>query len=213
MIRFLFAVLLAFLSVQPALAHKLKVFATVEGDAVAGYAFFIGGGRAMGAKWTAVEGKGKTLAEGRTDDRGRFRLVPPQPVTAAVRITVDTEEGHIASAVLPVTRFGDATAAGPATKAATPAVPNVTPPDRSAPRAAAAPTGDPEVVARLVDAAVQRQVEPLLERIEAMDSRLRFTDILSGIFLIIGLAGMALWARGLRSGKSGKDPRSGDGEA
>ena len=51
-------------------------------------------------------------------------------------------------------------------------------------------------LAALVESAVQRQVEPLLERIEQMDNRLRFTDIMSGIFLIIGLAGIGLWARG-----------------
>jgi nickel transport protein len=56
----------------------------------------------------------------------------------------------------------------------------------------------PEASADLVEAAVQRQVAPLLERIEMMDDRLRFTDVMSGIFLIIGLAGIGLWARGRR---------------
>lgn len=181
---------LMLLSAQPASAHKLKVFATVEGDTVAGYAFFIGGGRAMGAKWTAIEGENTPLAEGRTDAEGRFCLVPPRPVTAAIKITVDTEEGHIAGTVLPVARFGGVATAPPAAESATVITP-------SANRVA---TLGPEETARLVEAAVQREVEPLLKRIEEMDSRLRLTDILSGIFLIIGLAGMALWARGRKGG-------------
>jgi len=186
MTRLIFAVFFGLLTIQPALAHKLKVFATVEGDAVTGYAFFIGGGRAQGAKWIAAEGDDKALAEGRTDAEGRFSLVPPQPVTAEIRITVDTEEGHIASAVLPVTRFGGVAADMPdaATKTA------------AAPADNAASTPSAEETARLVEAAVQRQVEPLLERIEEMDSRLRYTDMLSGLFLIAGLAGMAMWALG-----------------
>ena len=49
--------------------------------------------------------------------------------------------------------------------------------------------------AALIEAAVQHQVAPLLERIEAMDDRLRLTDVMSGIFLIVGLAGIGLWAR------------------
>ena len=57
-----------------------------------------------------------------------------------------------------------------------------------------------EETALLVEAAVQRQVEPLLERIEAMDSRLRYTDMMSGLFLIAGLAGMVLWALGRKDG-------------
>lgn len=184
--RLVLAIVLSLLSVQPALAHKLKVFATVEGEAVTGYAFFIGGGRAQGAKWSAVEGEDTALVEGRTDAEGRFSLVPPQPVTADIRITVDTEEGHIASATLPVTRFGGAAAETPDAATETPATP--------AGEAAPAPTSDE--TARLVEQAVQRQVEPLLERIEEMDARLRYTDMLSGLFLIAGLAGMALWALG-----------------
>ncbi len=167
----------------PAAAHKLKVFATVTGDAVTGYAFFIGGGRAKGTPWVATEGTGEAFARGETDGEGRFHIVPPPPVTSDITVTVDTREGHIASATIPVARFGGE------------AAPPVTP-DAPAPVAAApADNGD---VAALVEAAVQRQVEPLLERIEEMDSRLRFTDIMSGLFLIVGLAGIALWARSRR---------------
>ena len=186
MTRLLLAIVLGLLSIQPALAHKLKVFATVEGEAVTGYAFFIGGGRAQGAKWRAVEGDDMPLGEGRTDAEGRFSLVPPGPVAADIRITVDTEEGHIASATLPVARFGGTVAETPDTTMTTAA----------APAGDTAPAPTSEETARLVEAAVQRQVEPLLERIEAMDSRLRYTDMLSGLFLIAGLAGMALWALG-----------------
>lgn len=190
MTRLPLAVFLALAAVQPALAHKLKVFATAEGDTVTGYAFFIGGGRAAGAKWSAVEGRDTPLAAGRTDDRGGFSLVPPQPVTADIGITVDTEEGHIAFAVLPAARFGGAAAAPAAaeTVAAT------------APATPATPVVAPDEIGRIVDAAVQRQVEPLLERIEEMDSRLRIVDILSGVFLIVGLAGTTLWARGRKGG-------------
>lgn len=186
MTRLILAILLGLLSIQPALAHKLKVFATVEGEAVTGYAFFIGGGRAQGAKWAAVEGDDAPLGEGRTDAEGRFSVVPPQPVTADIRITIDTEEGHIASAVLPAARFG-----GVASD-----VSEITTSAAAEPAEEAAPAPNSDETARLVEAAVQRQVEPLLERIEAMDSRLRYTDMMSGLFLIAGLAGMALWALG-----------------
>ncbi len=186
MTRLALSIVVSLLSIQPALAHKLKVFATIEGEAVTGYAFFIGGGRARGAKWNAVEGDDTPLGEGRTDAEGRFILVPPQPVTADIRVTIDTEEGHIASATLPVTRFGGV-AAEPS-EAETPTVA----------KKEAAPAS--EETALLVEAAVQRQVEPLLERIEAMDSRLRYTDMMSGLFLIAGLAGMVLWALGRKDG-------------
>jgi nickel transport protein len=172
--------------VAPAAAHKLKVFATVEGDALVGYAFFIGGGRAMDTPFVARTAAGAEVASGRTDGEGKFRVVPPPPVVSDIVVTVDTREGHIASATIPASRFG-----GRAAAAATSPPPGET-------TAAPPVVSDPgvEATAALVEAAVQRQVEPLLERIEAMDSRLRFTDALSGIFLIIGAAGIVLWFRG-----------------
>lgn len=159
----------------PATAHGLRLFARVEGQAVSGYAFFVGGGRPSGIAWSARIGE-KALAAGQTDEQGAFAFTVPEPVAAAVTISIDTGDGHVAALALAPARFGGAAAA-------------------SAPAsgASAEEAGTPDI-----EAAVARQVAPLLERIEAMDSRLRMTDILSGLFLIIGLAGMALWARSKR---------------
>lgn len=165
----------------PAQAHKLKVFATVEGGQVKGYGFFIGGGRAAEAVWTAKDPAGAALASGTTDGEGRFAFPAPQPPVDAT-VTVDTREGHVASVTLPAARFGGAT---PVPARAV---------DEPAPVAAADARLD-----AVVEAAVQRQVAPLMERIEQMDSRLRVADVMSGVFLILGLAGMALWAKGRRA--------------
>lgn len=175
--RLFLAVLLSILTVNPALAHSLRLFARIEGSEISGYAFFVGGGRPDNVVWIARTG-GKTLTSGRTDDQGRYRFTVPAPVTEAISVTVDTGEGHIATTTLSPERFGGA----------------VTAPAPAGP----APQGNarsPDATAMLVEQAVERQVAPLLERIEAMDARLRFTDLVSGVFLIIGLAGMALWAR------------------
>ena len=78
-------------------------------------------------------------------------------------VIVNAQDGHAATARVPASRFGGAEAA--AAPAAAPAGPPCRP---RAPR--------PRIEA-LVAAAVQREMLPLLERIEAMDSRLRFTDV------------------------------------
>lgn len=183
MIRLLLPLLLAMAFAGPAQAHKLKVFATVEGGEVTGYAFFIGGGRAAGAAWTAKDPAGTTLASGTTDGEGSFAFPVPQPPVDAT-MTVDTREGHVAAATLPASRFGGGAAVSPP------------PADGAAPAVEA--EGEARLAA-LVEAAVQRQVTPLMERIEQMDDRLRLADVMSGIFLILGLAGMALWAKGRRA--------------
>ena len=163
-----------------AYAHKLKVFAIVEDQQVHGYAFFIGGGRAAHANWQASAG-GNPLVAGHTDDQGRFAFAAPVPVADTV-VTVNTGEGHMASSGLPASRF-----LGIADPAAAD--------DPSAGPASGSP-GRNE--AALIEAAVQRQVAPLMERIEQMDSRLSLTDIVSGMCLILGLGGIALWVTGRR---------------
>ncbi|SOB89963.1 nickel transport protein [Rhodobacter sp. JA431] len=165
---------------SPAAAHGMKVFAKVVGGEVSGYGFFIGGGRPQGVTWQADMGA-TALAEGQTDATGGFAFAAPKAVTAPVIITLNTGDGHVARATLGPERFGAAPVAPPAQHENTPA-----------PAASA-----PDVTA-LVEAAVAREVAPLMERLEQMDNRMRMTDLMSGIFLIIGLAGMALWARGRR---------------
>lgn len=188
MIR-VFLVLLSILVAGPAAAHSLRLFAKVEGDKVSGYAFFIGGGRPAGVNWVAKMGE-QAVAAGKTGKDGDYSFAAPDAVTGGISITVDTGEGHIATTLLKPDRFSivGTTAAAPQVEAAT-----------SGEAAVPAPALSGDATAKLVEQAVERQVGPLLERIETMDARMRFTDIMSGIFLIVGLAGMALWARGRKT--------------
>lgn len=180
----LLAALLAICLAVPVAAHGLRVFATVEGSRVTGYGFFIGGGRPQGARWTAREGA-RRIAGGTTGADGGFAFEPDAPPRTVVTVTIDAGDGHQATATLPPARFGVVEAGG--SQAPAPA------------GATAARRPDADETALLVEAAVARQVAPLLERIERMDARLRLTDVLSGVFLILGLAGVALWLRGRRT--------------
>lgn len=163
MIRILLLLLTLFVA-NPAMAHGLKVFASAGPGEVTGYAFFIGGGRAMGAGWVATDAAGAEIGTGKTDDQGAFRVTVPDGVSA-VTVTVDTGDGHAGLATV---------------QALTPTAPA---------------SGD---IGLIVEAAVAKQVAPLEAKLTEMEAHMRFTDILSGIFLILGLAGMALWATGRR---------------
>lgn len=167
----------------PAEAHKLKLFATVEGDRVSGYAFFIGGGRAEGVDWSATSGSGGPIASGKTDDQGNYSFAVPGAQDAPVTVSVDTHEGHMASVTLGSGRFGGA------------------PEPVAAPESEPAGTDRDARMAALVEAAVARQVTPLAEQIEALQDRLRYADILSALFMIAGLAGAGLWLSGRRKGE------------
>ena len=238
--------LLFILLANTAQAHSLRLFAKVDDSQVTGYAFFIGGGRPADVKWVAKMND-KEIASGKTNAKGGYNFKVPESVVGDIVITVDTEEGHIATTRLALDRFGPISSQTPArvqkekkppitvTKLpperfnkAGPTISGQAPvslqgggspsttttkpvpehPGRTGPTNSQTPTRAPgeempsspvvpssEATSRMVEDAVQRQVGPLLERIEVMDARMRFTDVMSGVFLIIGLAGIGLWAR------------------
>ncbi|MEL5877229.1 cobalamin biosynthesis protein CbiL [Cereibacter sphaeroides] len=189
--------LLALLLAGPAAAHSLRLFAKVEGREVSGYGFFVGGGRPHGASWSARMA-GLPLARGETDAEGGFRFEVPEAVTGDVVIALDTGEGHMARVTLPPERFGGVPVPSGAIplKAGGPALPAAE--ERPSAPAPTEKAPSPEVLRAIVSQAVEAEVAPLLERIEQMDARMRVTDIVSGLFLILGGAGIALWARGRR---------------
>lgn len=189
-------ILACLLCATPAAAHNLRVFATVVGDRVEGYGFFVGGGRPSGVSWSARMGD-EPIASGTTDGEGRFAFDVTGAVNAPVTVTIDAGDGHAARATLAPDRFAGAAPTSPPADVPDTARDAVTPPPD-----AVAPPGEPAIgaedIAAMVEVAVARQVAPLLDRIEQLDARLRVTDLLSGLFFIIGLAGMALWALGRR---------------
>jgi nickel transport protein len=171
------AVVLAVLAATPAEAHRLRVFATVEGGGIEGYAFFVGGGRPEGAAVRFVRA-GAVVHATTTDAAGAFAWRPDAP--GPITVVVDPGGGHSAEVTLGAERFG----AAPAGDAA----------PASDEEAASAHALDPAIEAA-IEAAVARQIRPLLEAEAEAASRLRFNDVMGGIGMIVGLAGVALWAR------------------
>ncbi|MFZ2871412.1 carboxypeptidase-like regulatory domain-containing protein [Zavarzinia sp.] len=174
--RLILALLVLAATASPAAAHRLKLFATIEDGRIAGYAFFIGGGRPEGAAIIIRGADGQELYRGATDAEGRFAWTPPAAGTFVV--TADSRDGHVAEVRLGAERF--------------------TPPPSPAPDQAAMPATDTAAIEAAVDRAVARQIRPLLEAYDEAEGRLRFNDIMGGIGMIIGLAGAALWATSRR---------------
>jgi len=150
----------------PAEAHRLKLFAQATGENIAGYGFFIGGGRPQGADLLITTPDGKEVSRLKTGADGGFSFAPPAP--GRYHLSLAAGDGHFAELDIST----DGTVAAPA----------VTTPQASVPA---------DLDAR-IEAAVARQIRPLLEAYDAADGRVRFNDLLGGLGWIVGLAG--LWA-------------------
>lgn len=181
----------------PAEAHLLKVFATVEDGSVTGYAFFIGGGRPNGAMLIVRDQSGKELYRGNTDDKGGFNWQPPKP--QKMTVIVNAGDGHMAQATLDADQFDPAGASGVVSPPARTSEEEKSSPAAPLTPACTSPAEIETLVDRSVDRAVSRQVRPLLEAYAVADSRFRLNDIVGGVGMIFGLAGVALWISSRRS--------------
>ena len=69
---------LLLLSAVPATAHKVNVFAWVDGDRIYTQSKFSGGRKAKNATIEVYDRQGNKLLEGQTDDKGEFSFKIPQ---------------------------------------------------------------------------------------------------------------------------------------
>lgn len=153
----------------PAQAHKLKIFAGVDGDKISGFAYFPGGGKYGNGPVAVLDGQERHLADLTTDEAGAFTWQAAVPGTYQFVIT--TQDGHAARFTV---RTGTHAAAVPTAGEAEPSRP--------------APSSDLE---QLIDRAVARQLLPLREDLARSREETRLRDILGGIGYITGLFGIA----------------------
>lgn len=77
-----------------ALAHKLKVFATVQDGKISGYTYFAGGGKPKNATIIIKNRNDKILGKVKTDPEGRFSYTPQYQTDHL--ITMESKDGHTA---------------------------------------------------------------------------------------------------------------------
>ena len=83
----------------PASAHKVTIFAWVEGDTVHTQSKFSGGKVAKNAPVAVFDEEGNLLLEGHTDDGGRFSFKVPKDTT--LKVVLKASMGHLAEWTVP----------------------------------------------------------------------------------------------------------------
>ncbi|OKH89844.1 hypothetical protein [Thalassospira sp. TSL5-1] len=189
-------------------AHSFHVFALGDGDIIEGYAYFGGGARPHHAAFSIEGSDGKVLLTGQTNDNGEFRLRVDHLDDYTIR--ANTGDGHAASYIVKSSELADdlpkATATSPASVIALNATEdapntdialstNTGPSPTSSVIAPENPriTITAEQLSSLVSHAVAKQVNPLREQIVAYENKVRFSDIMGGLGIIIGIFGTIAW--------------------
>ncbi|MEG6506451.1 hypothetical protein [Nitratidesulfovibrio sp. 1201_IL3209] len=191
---------------HPALAHRVNIFAWVEGGAIRCESSFSSGNPARDAKVTAtLAGSGTVMGTAVTDAKGRCAL-PVTPELRAARadliIEVQAGEGHRNTWTMPAEEYLAAPVGMPTAPAQDDSKAVAPAPAAASPAGTAQPGGavlDEAALRRIVAEAVAEQVAPLRHSLAAMQSGgPRMADVAGGIGYIVGLAGIALWARSRR---------------
>ena len=190
---FVFVMLAVSLSAQVALAHKMSVFAHVDGQQIQGEVVAEGHDLMSGMKIAAYGPSGDTLAETVTDDKGQFTLTVTRRCDWKI---VASGGGHLASCVV---LAGELPPNLPAEQ------PDAH--DHEHPHDEAtmhdhghSHTGELEEP-NGEDEALRRQVIALREDIEKLRDKLRWQDIVGGVGYILGLMGVTFYFLGSRRGE------------
>ena len=194
----------------PALAHRVNVFAYVEGDEVVVECSY---SRSERVRFGDVEvfdvASGAALLAGKTDEKGEFRFPVPPAVRAAkadLRIVLKAGEGHQNATEVKAAEYLSAAPAPSAAPVATPAA-SAPPSQPAAPVAAAGPVAAPVLDAaaleRIVEAAVEKKIAPLRAMlVSEKEKGPGLTEIVGGLGWLMGLAGIAAYFAA-----KGKKPR------
>ena len=199
------ALLILFSLAGPAAAHKVIVFAWVNGNTIHTESKFSGGRKVKAGKIEVFDPQGKLLLSGKTNEQGEFSFPIPQP--SALKIVLSAGMGHRGEWTVSKDEIINAGAAG---STALPAdntedgkpVPAVT--AKTAARAPAAATGlSAEEIQQVVEKALDRKLEPVYRMLaEAREHKPTMTDVIGGIGYIIGLVGLASYMQARRQRKS-----------
>ncbi len=178
---------LIMLYATPLWAHKVSVFAWVEGDTVFTQSRFSGGKKPKNAVVTVFDPDSNLLLEGRTDNQGEFSF--PIPKRCALRIVLAGGMGHLGEWTVPVDEIPHAVQG--TTVGTAPAVP-----DQEGHTHAPTPVQalDQEQLLLAVEQALDRKLKPVIQMLS--DERQQgpsLNEILGGIGYIIGLVGLGAY--------------------
>ena len=183
------------LSSGNALAHKVIVFAWVEGDTVQGEGKFSGGKKAQNSEIIVWDLDGKELLRTRTNKKGEFSF--PIPAKTAMRIELIAGMGHKAEWTIPLEDINGTPTIKSAQNAETPPtepVKNTAPEQTAHPSASIDPAQLEAIVEKAVTKALNKKITPLTRMMADLDQKgPTINEILGGIGYIFGLMGVAMY--------------------
>jgi len=202
----LFTLLFILFSNMPAFAHKVTIFAWVEGDTIYTQSKFSKGRKAKGALVTVFDTEGNRLLEGTTDEKGECSFKIPKKT--GLKVVLKASMGHRAEWKIPVEEIAAAQASQNKTPEAGVISDITSPSNRTGSKAGAeqpisGSTGlQREEIKRLIDESLDQKLSPIISMLaDSQDQDPGISEIMGGIGYIFGLVGVALYFANRRKTK------------
>jgi nickel transport protein len=168
-----------------AAAHRVTVFAWVEGETVHTESKFSGGKPVNGGEILVYDLDGNPLLSGKTNEQGEFSFKIPKKT--GMKIVLQAGMGHRGEWTLPLSEIA------PHEPKPEPAVSQETPAGMSE---AGVPASSVSLdqIRRVLDQSLDQRLNPVLKMLsESRDKGPTLRDILGGIGYILGLMGLAAY--------------------
>lgn len=188
-----------FLGIDSAFAHRVNVFAWVEGDTIYVQSKFAGGRKVKSGKITVIDPQGVELLSGLTNDEGEFSFKIPKRTD--LKIVLNAGEGHRGEWTI----RADEMAQLPAGTAAQTGAEKDGPAEQkqSAVKSSAAEATTmadthlaPQELEAVIDSALDRKLKPLIRMLADMQQKgPGVKDIFAGIGYIFGLVGIVVYVQ------------------
>ena len=163
----------------PALAHKVMIFAWVEGSTVFTESKFSGGKKAINAPVVIFDKDGKKLLEGKTDNKGEFSFKVPK--LTDLRIVLNAAMGHKAEWTVPESEIREAGNILEKKSAVEPSGPTTVGLSK-------------EEVKKIVEDSLDKKLRPIVRMMtESKNNEPSITEIIGGVGYIFGLMGVAIY--------------------
>jgi nickel transport protein len=196
-VYFIFVISLFVFFRAPALAHKVTIFAWVEGDHIHTQSKFSDGKRIRGGDVVVFDLKGTHLLKGVTDENGMFSFKIPQ--MTELKIVLETSMGHAAVWTIPAKELPGSDIGSSISSivkkntVGTDAGSKHIKEDGKVAELATVKL-EREEIQEIIDTSLDRKLAPIIDMMaKTYDQGPRLTEIAGGIGYIFGLVGLALY--------------------
>ncbi len=181
--------------VEIAEAHRVNVFAWVEGDTIYLESKFPGGKPVTGGKIVVTDSQGAQLLTGETNDQGEFSFKVPK--RDDLTITLIAGMGHQAAWKITASEIqvGAAGDSAPIQASQDPGVPKAEMSQTAAEQPAVAPPAiGPAEIQQALEKALDKKLKPVIKMLaDAQQTGPSMRDVFGGIGYILGLVGVAAY--------------------